>query len=132
MSAGRATILGRALSGVAILFLAFDAAIKFALIQPVRDTLRQLGWPSDTGTILGLAIGLAIATLLYAIPRTAFIGAVLLTGYLGGAIATHARIGSPLATHTFFGIYVAVFLWGGLYWREPRLRALIVGRENMA
>lgn len=123
----RTVVAGRVLSGIAILFLALDTAIKVARIQPVRDTMTQLGWRNDDATVLGLAAGLGLATLLYAIPRTAFLGAVLLTGYLGGAIATHARIGSPLPTHTLFGVYVALFVWGGLYLRSPALRAVMKG-----
>lgn len=122
-------IAGWAISGLVIAFLVLDTAMKLALLQPVRDTLAALGWRSDDATILGLGIGLGVATALYAWPRTAFIGAVLLTGYLGGAIATHARIGSPLATHTLFGVYVALLLWGGLYLRHPALR-MLMGREG--
>ena len=65
-----------------------------------------------------------VCLILYLVPGTAVFGAVLMTGYLGGAVATHVRMSSPLLTHTLFPIYVAVFVWGGLYLREPRLRAL--------
>ena len=67
--------------------------------------------------------------MLYAIPQTAVLGAILLTGYMGGAIATHLRIDSPLFSHTLFGVYLGLLIWGGLYLREPRLRALIPFRR---
>ena len=121
----RWTITGRVLSGIAILFLAMDMGMKFAVLQPVIDTHAQLGWPSDPGTVRGLATILLLATALYAWPRTALFGAILLTGYLGGAVATHARIGSPLFTHTLFGVYIGVLLWAGLWLRDARLRALL-------
>jgi hypothetical protein len=117
--------IGWALSGVVILFLFMDIGIKFAMIQPVIDTHRQLGWPFDPGTVRTLAAILLAATLLYAWPRTAVLGAILLTGYLGGAVATHVRIGSPLFSHILFGVYLGVFAWGGLWFRDPRIRALI-------
>ena len=65
------------------------------------------------------------STLLYAIPRTAVLGAILLTAYLGGAVATHVRVGSPLFSHTLFGVYLGVIVWGGLWLRDPRIRALL-------
>ncbi|NWN13565.1 DoxX family protein, partial [Escherichia coli] len=71
-----------------------------------------------------LGLILAICTLLYAVPRTAVLGAILLTGYLGGAVAMHFRVGSPLLSHTLFGGYLGVIAWGGLWFRDPRVRAL--------
>ena len=123
----RARIAGNILSGLATAFLLLDSGIKLARIPPVHDTLVQLGWPADDRTMIGLGLGLLVATILYAVPRTAVIGAILLTGYLGGAIAAHARIGSPLFTHTFFGVYLALVVWGGLFLRRPALRALFAG-----
>jgi hypothetical protein len=76
-------------------------------------------------TIRTLGTLLLVPTLLYTWPRTALLGAILVTGYLGGAIATHLRIGSPLLTHTLFGVYLALMVWGGLWLRSPRLRALL-------
>jgi len=84
-----------------------------------------IGLPADPAFYRLLGVILAIATALYAWPRTAFVGAVLLTGYLGGAIACHLRVGSPLATHTLFGLYLGIALWGGLWLRDDRLRALL-------
>ena len=83
---------------------------------------ESLIWAADTALPLGVT--LLICTVLYVIPQTAVFGAVLLTAYLGGAVATHVRIGSPLFSHVLFGVYLGLFVWGGLWLREPRLRAL--------
>ena len=99
--------------------------MKLAVMQVVTDASQQMGWPADAGTVRMLGLVLAISTVLYAVPRTAFLGAILLTGYLGGAIATHVRIADPLFTHTLFGVYLGVALWGALWLRDTRLRALI-------
>ena len=119
---------GWVLSGLVIAFLVLDGAIKVMDLAVVRDTLEQLGYPA------GLARGLGVLTLaiaiLYAFPRTALIGAVLLTGLLGGAMATHLRVGSPIFSHLLFGAYVGALAWGGLWLRDPRLRALVGGRAS--
>jgi hypothetical protein len=115
---------GRILSGFIVLFLLFDSIIKLLMIQPVIDTFGQLGYPVKFAVPIGI-IGL-ICTVLYAIPRTALLGAVLLTGLLGGAISTHVRIDSPLFSHTLFGVYMGLIAWAGLYLREPRLRSLLL------
>jgi hypothetical protein len=120
---------GWALSGLVIAFFAMDGAIKLSGLPIVAETSAQLGWPADTGTITLLASLLLGSTLLYAVPRTSVLGAILLTAYLGGAVATHVRVGSPLFTHSLFGVYLGVFLWGGLWLRDPRLRALIPLRD---
>jgi hypothetical protein len=116
---------GWALSGLAIAFFAMDGALKLSGLPIVAETSTQLGWPADTGTLFMLAALLLGSTLLYAIPRTAMLGAILLTGYLGGAVATHVRVGSPLFSHVLFGVYLGAFVWGGLWLRDPRIRALI-------
>ena len=119
-------IAGRILSGLVILFLLFDAGLK--LVAPevaIKYTPADLGWPLDVPTMTMLAVLLLIPTLLYIWPRTAILGAILITGYLGGAIATHVRIGSPLFSHILFGVYLGLMLWGGLWLRDPRVRALI-------
>ncbi|WP_137870426.1 DoxX family protein [Sphingopyxis sp. 2PD] len=119
-------IAGRILSGLVILFLLFDAGLKLASPETaIKYTPPGLGWPLDVGTMYMLGILLLIPTLLYIWPRTAILGAILITGYLGGAIATHVRIGSPLFSHTLFGVYLGVMLLGGLWLRDPRVRALI-------
>jgi hypothetical protein len=115
---------GRVLSGLVVAFLLFDGAIKLIPAQVVIDSIKELGWPYDIGTARLLGLLTLVSTLLYAIPRTSLLGAILLTGYLGGAIATHVRIGSPLFTHILFGVYLGVLVWGGLWLRDPRLRAL--------
>jgi hypothetical protein len=114
---------GRILAGIAVAFLLFDAALKFAKTQPVIEATAQLGYPEST--IVPIGVLLLIGVVLYVIPRTSELGAIYLAGYLGGAIASHVRIGSPLATHVLFPIYVAAFVWGGLALRRPRLLALL-------
>lgn len=116
---------GRVLSGLALAFFAMDGAIKIFAQPMVAEASAPLGWPADPGTIYMLAALLLGSALLYAIPRTAVLGAILLTGYLGGAVATHVRVGSPLFTHALFGVYLGIIIWGGLWFRDPRLRALI-------
>ena len=114
---------GRILSGFAVLFLVFDAVVKFTKIAPVVDAFAQLGYPIGLAPTIG-SIAL-ICVVLYVIPRTSIFGAILLTGYLGGAIASQLRIGSPLFSHVLFPIYVAALIWGGLYLRDEQLSALI-------
>jgi hypothetical protein len=116
---------GRVLSGLVVLFLLFDGAIKLVPLQVVIDTVVPLGWPADAATWRALGVLLITATLLYAYPRTAFLGAILITAYLGGAVATHMRVGSPLFSHILFGVYVGIALWAGLWLRDPRIRALL-------
>jgi hypothetical protein len=113
----------RVLSAIPVLFLAFDGAAKVANVAPVREGMAQLGYPAEVGATIGIVLLACVA--LYAIPRTSVLGAILLTGYLGGAIATHVRVGSPLFSHTLFPIYIAAMVWGGLYLRDARLRALL-------
>ena len=115
---------GFAMSTLVVLFLFVDAGMKLAAVQPVLDAGQQIGFPGvDMARKLGVT--LLICTLLYVWPRTTVLGALLLTAYLGGTVATHVRLGNPLFTHVLFGVYLAVLLWGGLLLREPRLRALI-------
>ena len=116
-------VVGRALSALAIVFLVFDTAIKLVQAPVVAQTLGSLGYPGD----LGLTIGIVelVCLVLYALPRTAVLGAILLTALFGGGIATHIRVGSPLFTHILFGVYLGLFVWGGLYLRSERLRELI-------
>jgi hypothetical protein len=116
---------GWALSILVIAFFLLDGGMKLMLPPIVVETSAQLGWPADRGTVYLLAALLLGSTLLYAIPRTAVLGAILITGYLGGAVATHVRVGSPLFTHILFGVYLGVIAWGGLWLRDPRVRALI-------
>lgn len=114
---------GRVLSGLAMAFLAVDAVGKLLKPPAVVEGTTQLGFPEGVIVPLGLIQVVCLAT--YLVPRTAVLGALLWTGYLGGAIATHVRVGSPLLTHTLFPIYVAALLWLGLWLRDLRVRALL-------
>ena len=118
---------GEILSGIAVLFLLFDSIIKVMVIAPVEASFTQLGYPVSVSRGIGLLLLVCLVT--YVIPRTSILGAILLTGYLGGAVATHVRVGSPLFTHVLFPIYVAMLLWGGLLLRDARVRALIAPRS---
>jgi DoxX-like family len=114
---------GHVISALPALFLLFDAVLKFIKPPQVVEGTLQLGYPESV--ILPLGIVLLVCTVLYLIPSASVLGAILLTGYLGGAVATHVRVGSPLFTHTLFPIYVGALVWGGLFLRDERLRSLI-------
>ena len=118
---------GRALSGIAVVFLLFDAIIHLLKPQPVVAAFGQLGYPLSTSATIGVIE--LVCIVLYVIPSTAILGAILLTGYLGGAIAAQLRIGAPLFSTLLFPIYVAAFVWGGLYLRYPIVRTLIPARR---
>jgi hypothetical protein len=118
---------GRVISALPALFLLFDAVLKFIKPTQVVEGTLQLGYSESV--ILPLGIVLLACTVLYLIPRISVLGAILLTGYLGGAVATHVRVGSPLFTHTLFPIYVGALVWGGLFLRDERLRSLIPMRR---
>ncbi|MGY3442644.1 MULTISPECIES: DoxX family protein [unclassified Bradyrhizobium] len=124
-----ARITGRVMSGVVILFLLFDGAIKLLPLPVVTETMDKMGWGASDTLARSLGIITIVCTLLYSVPPTSILGAILLTGYLGGAIASHVRIGSPLFTHTLFGLYLGLMLWGGLYLRDGDLRALLPFRR---
>lgn len=123
-------VAGRAVTTVCAMFLLLDGAMKIARPAPVVEGTMQLGYAQSV--IVPLGIALLASTALYAFPRTAVLGAILVTGYLGGAVATHVRVGNPLATHVLFPVYVGVLLWLGLYLRDPRLRALLPLRSRPA
>jgi len=110
------------LSGLAVAFLAFDGAMKLVKIAPVVEAMQRMGFPDDTARPIGLILLACVA--LYVLPRTAVLGAVLLTGYLGGAVVTHVRVEDPLFSHTLFPIYFGVLVWAGLYLRDPRVRSI--------
>jgi len=114
---------GRILSGVGVAFMLFDATIHVMKPAAVIEGFAKLGFPVSVAVPLGIIE--LVCVVLYLIPRTSVFGAILLTGYLGGAIASQVRIGSPMFSTTLFPIYVALFLWGGLYFRDDRVRALI-------
>lgn len=116
------------LSGLAILFMLMDSILK--LVQPdfvVAETL-SLGYAEYHILLIGI-LGL-VCTLVYAFPRTAVLGAILLTGYFGGAIATHVRLDSPLFTHILFPVYLGLLVWGGLWLRNAVLRKLMPFRNG--
>jgi DoxX-like family len=117
---------GRGLSTIAVLFLALDSMGKLLEVPPVVAGSMELGYPASTVFPLGVILLLCVVT--YVIPSTSVLGAVLLTGYLGGAIATHVRVLNPLFSHMLFPIYVAFFVWGGLFLRDAGLRALLPWR----
>jgi hypothetical protein len=122
-ASGRARRAGRILSGIPSAFLLFDAALKHVHVAAVTEASARIGFPDRLSVPLG---GLLLALVaLYLVPRTAVLGAVLLTGYLGGAVAIHVRIGDPLLAATLFPVYVAIMLWGGLYLRDARVRAAV-------
>jgi DoxX-like family len=129
MSNTRQLWVGRVMSGVAVLFLLFDATIKVLGVPAAVEGTKQLGYPESVIVPLGVLQLLLLA--IYLIPRTSVLGAILWTGYLGGAIATHVRVGSPLFTHLLFPIYVALLLWGGLWLRDERLRVLLPLRRRL-
>ena len=116
---------GRIVSGIVIAFLLIDAAGKLFRVTPVVEGTTKLGYPESL--VLPLGVLLLVGVVLYLVPTTSVLGAIFLTGFLGGAVATHVRVGNPLLTHVLFGVYVAAFLWGGLILRNPRLLALLAG-----
>jgi len=120
---------GRALSGVVVLFLLLDGGMKLLPLQIVTETMDKMGWGASDNLARGLGLITIVCTVLYAVPPTSILGAILLTGYLGGAIASHVRIDSPLFTHTLFGLYLGLMLWGGLWLRDATLRSLLPFRR---
>jgi hypothetical protein len=116
--------VGYVLSALAVLFLLMDIAMKLLALPIVLTSSTQLGYPGTPAMARTLGLLLLACTALYVYPRTAVLGAVLLTAFLGGTVATHLRVGNPLFTHTLFGVYLALFLWGGLWLRDAGLRAL--------
>jgi hypothetical protein len=118
--------VGRVMSGLPALFLLFDGVMKLVKPAPVVEATVQLGYPESV--ILGLGIVLLACTVLYLIPRTAVLGAIMLTGYLGGAVATHVRVEEGLFPIAFPVVFGAL-LWGGLCLRDARLRSLIPWRR---
>lgn len=114
---------GRILSGLVVLFLLMDGVMKLLKPAVVVEGTVKIGYPESV--IVPLGIVLLACTILYVIPRTSVLGAILLTGYLGGAVATHVRVGDPLFSHALFPIYLGILIWLGLYLRDERLRALV-------
>ena len=122
-SAKKRSTAGYVLTGLVAAFLTFDTVMKLLQLAPAVQGTTELGYPA--GTVIVIGVIELVCLVIYLVPRTSVLGALVLTGYLGGAIATHVRVGSPLPTHTLFPIYVALMVWGGLYLRESRLRELL-------
>ena len=121
----RSVIAGRVLTGIVALLLTLDAAIKLVGAKAAVEGSAQLGFTPQQVFVIGIIA--AVCLVLYLIPRTAPIGAVLWTGYFGGALVTHFRLGNPLFTHILPPIYVSLLIWGSLYLRDPRVRAVVRG-----
>jgi hypothetical protein len=125
--ADKAALVGRVLSGLSILFMTFSGGIKLIAPAPVIENFIRMQIPVEHATGLGLLeLG---CTLVYALPRTAVHGAILLTGYLGGAVIAHLRLHDPWFSHTLFPIYVGALVWGGLVLRDRRVRELVLVRR---
>jgi hypothetical protein len=130
-SASKAGIwIGRMMSGLVTLFMLFDGVSKLMLVPQVVEATRKIGYPEVT--IRPIGIILLICTALYTIPRTAILGAILLTGFLGGAVASKVRLEDPLFSSVLFGVYFALLAWGGLYFRDSRLRSILPLRRTAA
>lgn len=133
MKATPMTWTGRVLTALFALFILGASVAPKLLGMPVaEDTLRQLGWPPGYAFAIGVLELLCLA--LYVYPRTHVLGAVLFMGLFGGAMATHIRAGSPLFSHVLFSIYLGLFMWGGLWLRDPGVRALfpVSGKKDQS
>jgi hypothetical protein len=120
-------IAGYILTTLVALFLTFDTILKVLQLGPAVKATTELGY--SPVTVLPIGIVELVCLVLYLVPQTSVIGAILLTGYLGGAVASQVRAGNPMFTHTLFPVYVALMLWGGLYLREPLLADLLPLRK---
>jgi len=118
---------GRVMSGAVALVLLCDGASKLAGLEVVREAMARLGYPATLDQPLGLLELIVLA--LYLVPRTAVLGVVLMTGLLGGAIATHLRVGDPMLGHAALGVYLGVLAWAGLYLRDLRLQTAFAWRR---
>lgn len=118
---------GRVLSGLVTLFMLFDAAVKIMKVPAAVQGTMALGYPLST--LVGIGVACLVCVILYTIPQTAVFGAILLTGYLGGAVASNVRMSYPWFSYALAPVYVAILMWGGLYLRDARLRALVPLRK---
>ena len=116
------------MSGVVIAFMLLDGGMKLVPLDVVIKSTAELGYPPSPDLARGLGVVALLCTALYAFPRTSVLGAILLTAYMGGTVATHLRVGNPLFSHMLFGVYLAVLTWGGLYLRDARIRAILPWR----
>ncbi len=118
----------RIMGGIAVMFMLFDTGIKLIRESHAVEGTVQLGYPDSTVQLIGIIE--AVCLVLFLIPRTSILGMILLTGYFGGAVATHVRLDNPLFSHVLFSVYVALLMWGSLYLREPRLKELLPFRTK--
>jgi len=118
----------RIIIGLVALFMLFDAVMKFVAPKPVADAFARTGWPLHLSPVLGWI--LLVSTLLYLVPRTSILGAILLTGYLGGAVATNLRLENPWFSNTLFPVYFGILVWGALWLRDPHIAGLIPVRKS--
>ncbi len=128
MQTNRRPWAGYTMTVLAVFFLLFDSVIHVMRIQPVVESFTQLGYPPSLA--FGIGILEFVCLVAYVLPQTSVLGAILLTGYFGGAVASQVRVGGPLFTHMLFPVYLGVLLWGGLFLREDRLRAQIPLRRE--
>lgn len=128
-SSTRTVVIGRALSALPVIFLLLDAVMKLIrpLPVPVSEAAVKVGYAPSTMPVIGAL--LLFCTVIYAIPATSVLGAILLTGYLGGAVATHVRVADPLFSHVLFPVYLGVLIWSGVFLRDQRLRELVPVRR---
>jgi hypothetical protein len=119
--------VGWALSGLTIVFMLVDAVSKLLLESYVVEATTKIGYPVESIRPIGVIA--LVCTILYAVPRTALLGAILLTGFYGGGVASKIRIEDPLFGSILFGVYFGIITWGGLYLRDERLRTLIPFRR---
>lgn len=115
--------LGRVLSVLGVLFLLFDTTIHLLNPSQVIEASKMLGYASNSGSTFGILELICLA--FYIFPKTKILGAILLTGYLGGAVASNFRVGNPLFSHTLFPVYIGLFIWGGLFFRDKRVQSFI-------
>ncbi len=132
-SAAKQTSRGRmwtgwGITGLITALMLMDAAMKFIQPAGAAAAFARSGWPVQLSSTLGVIV--LVCTALYVVPRTAVLGAILMTGYLGGAVATNLRLGNPLFSETLFPVYFGVLVWGALWLRDPRVAALIPLRER--
>jgi len=118
---------GRIMAGIVILFMLMDSIFKFVANEAVIEGTTSLGYQLHHLPIMG-TLGL-LSIILYILPRTEVLGAILLTGYFGGAIATHVRLDNPLFTHVLFTVYLGILAWGALFLKNEKLRDVILGRK---
>ena len=119
---------GRIMSALVVLFLLMDGVMKLVNPAPVVEGMTKLGYPLRLTSVIGIVLLVGVAV--FAIPRTSVLGAILLTGYLGGAVASQLRVGLPLFSNVLAPVYIGVLIWGGLFLRDRRLRALIPVRSS--